>query len=54
MFYFIFIIIVLILFFLTRNDKRESDKYLITTLSFFMIDIVALIFYISKDIIIMC
>ena len=49
MFYFIFIIIVLILFFLTRNDKRESDKYLITTLSFFMIDIVALIFYISKD-----
>ena len=49
MFYFIFIIIVLILFFLTRNDKRESDKYLITTLSFFMVDIVALIFYISKD-----
>ena len=49
MFYFIFIIIVLILFFLTRNDKRESDKYLIIALSFFMIDIVALILYISKD-----
>ncbi|MCH4191679.1 MAG: HAMP domain-containing histidine kinase [Butyrivibrio sp.] len=49
MFYFIFIIIVLILFFLTRNDRRESDKYLITVLTFFMIDIIALILYISKD-----
>lgn len=49
LFYFIFTIIVLILFLITRNDKRGTDKYLITALSFFMLDIVALILYFSKD-----
>lgn len=50
MFYFIFVMIVLALFFITRKDKREADKYLIAALFVFMFDIMALILYVSKDV----
>lgn len=50
MFYFIFFIIVLILFFVGKNDKRDADKSLIAVLVFFMLDIFALILYLSKDV----
>lgn len=50
MFYFIFVIILLIIFFVSRKDKREADKYLLAALLMFMLDIVALILYVSKDV----
>ena len=49
MFYFLFIILVLILFFMTRHDKRASDKYLSFSLFSFAAAIVALVLYIAKD-----
>lgn len=50
MFYFIFVIVLLILFFVSRKDKRAADKYLLSALLMFMLDIVTLIFYVSKDV----
>lgn len=50
MFYFIFVIVLLILFFVSRKDKREADKYLLAVLLIFMLDIVTLILYVSKDV----
>ncbi len=50
MFYFIFVIIVLLLFFMTRRDKREADKFLIAALLIFILDIMSLILYVSKDV----
>lgn len=50
MFYFIFVILVICLIFMTGRDKREADKFLIASLAFFMLDILALILYVSKDV----
>lgn len=50
MFYFIFVIIVLLLFIIMRKDKRGADKYLIGALFFFMLDILSMIIYVSKDV----
>ena len=50
MFYFIFVILVICLIFMTGRDKREADKFLISLLAFFMLDILVLILYVSKDV----
>lgn len=49
MFYFILIILVLVLFFMTRKDKKASDKYLSGALAAFTMAIVALVSYIARD-----
>lgn len=49
MFYFVLIILVLILFFITRKDRRASDKYVTAALASFTISIIALVSYIAKD-----
>ncbi len=49
MFYFILIILVLILFFMTRKDRRASDKYITGALASFTGVIIALVAYIAKD-----
>lgn len=50
MFYFIFVIIVFLMIILARRDKRGADKYLIAVLFCFMLDIMALVLYVSKDV----
>lgn len=49
MFYFILIILVLVIFFITRKDKKASDKYLSGALAAFTMSIAALVAYIAKD-----
>ncbi|WP_165443915.1 sensor histidine kinase [Lachnoclostridium sp. Marseille-P6806] len=49
MFYFILIILVLVLFFMTRKDKKASDKYLSRALAAFTMAIIALVAYIARD-----
>lgn len=49
MFYFVLIILVLILFFMTRKDRRASDKYVTGALISFTVSIIALVSYIAKD-----
>lgn len=49
MFYFILIILVLVIFFITRKDKKTSDKYLSGALAVFTMAIIALVAYIAKD-----
>lgn len=49
MFYFILIVLVLVIFFITRKDKKSSDKYLSGALTVFTMAIIALVAYIAKD-----
>ncbi len=49
MFYFILIILVLVLFFMTRKDRKASDKYLSGALAAFTMAIIALVAYIARD-----
>lgn len=50
MFYFLIAIIVLCLVILIQRDRREQDKYLVLMLLAFVIDIFALILYVSRDV----
>lgn len=49
MFYFLVIIVFLFIFVIARNDKRKSAQFLAITLIMFLVTIVSMMLYLSKD-----